>query len=415
MSFLIKRNPPWAWSGWYDQFSRPPESPLKQPWQKWGTNLTHEINADNQLHIGHYVFVDVPGGVSYEFEPFTKNYGFEARVWFPANDGLVANSLLVLLMANWAKNYSGSYSQATLVAMAHQPAIDGDTIKVYESASLGVSNTVIGSGAVPTAFYGAWFTVRIWVDNDALVRVWMNDFLVVQAMLNGSFRTAPGKRGLNIAAERKDAWLDWIKWFDRPTDFVLPGMSELFFDNFNRTNGAVGNGWTQIGTDAAIVSNSWSTTGATNGGRGLLRDSGITNGAQQIEGVIGGNIAPNDTTANGLILRSNASGTEGLIARFARTAVRISRFSSSLSGGSITYSHGPIDTTSLNLQDGDVCRFSCNGNTAWVDVNGVRSAMAQVSVTELPTTNSWMGAFVQRANDANSASWNSLRLMQAAL
>jgi len=417
MGFLIRRNLPLAWAGWYDTFDRPPESPPQQPWAKWGNSgLNHEINSLQELHIASAPFPDNFGGMSYEFEPYTQDYGFEAEVWFPVSGLLTAQWIDLYLMANWAKNFRGVYSQATAIMVSSQPAIDGHTMKIREYSSVGLSWRDVASGPTPTSLSGNYFTWKVWVDGDSLVRVYMNDTLVCQGMLNGSYRTGPGKRGLNLWCCRCDSWYRWIKWYDRPTDFPdsLPFTTQSY-DDFTAPDGDAtalsARGWTTFGSDQGIRNNTYSTTGTTNGNRAILKNTGITNGAQRVEGVIGGNINPNPDVHSGLILRGNSAGTAGLMAKFESNSVQISRFTSSLSGGSITYADGPINTTGISIGSGATCAFECNGNYAWAEVNGVKVCQAQVNTTALPTTNSWCGAHVQRSG-SDSASWNDLRIME---
>ncbi|WP_127516024.1 hypothetical protein [Nocardia sp. FDAARGOS_372] len=110
-------------------------------------------------------------------------------------------------------------------------------------------------------------------------------------------------------------------------------------------------------------------------------------------------------------MRGNAEGTLGLIGTFADNDLRIARYTSILSGGTVeavTY----VTTADYGILDNNLpVAFCANGQFAWLEIDG--EVVLLCEITNGPT-GSWMGARVQR-DGVNSASWNSIRLMEAAL
>ncbi|WP_280389327.1 hypothetical protein [Nocardia wallacei] len=406
--FLLRRNLPWAWAGWIDDFNRPVQNPIRQPWKRFGSGGGGDLNALQELHIQSYGDPALAGGVSYEFEPFSPNYGFEAEIWFPAT-GIVAQSFWVYLMNNWAKiGGSLAFKQITAIGCVHQVA-DGDTVKVYQIPNLGASGDVIGSGAAPTAFNGNYFRLKFFVEADRWVRCWMNDIFVCQAQLSDAYKTSPGHRGLNLNALRTDAWVRWVKWFDRPSSLPPAGVwQSIFYDDFAGASGNLNgvNGWTQLGANAGVTSGWWATSGTDDGSRAIIRDTGLATGRMRVEGTIR---SPNSVADCSLYARVNGSGgTQAVAANIYSNKVYISRLSGSMTSPS--WSDYIAVTSGISIGDGDRITFSVYGDVAWIEQNGTPIAYAGNINAAVPVANSWAGARVSRASFNNSGSWDDIRI-----
>lgn len=409
--FLLKRSPPWAWAGWIDDFNRPVEVPIQQPWGLWGSSGGAEINNLQEMRVINSTRdLMLAGGPSYEFMPFTPNYGIEYEVWWPSSTGFVADALMLFLMENYSK-VGRSLSNLTIVGLWNRPAIDGQTVKIstlpgYPSS---VDFTHLASGASPVAFNGNAVHLKILVDADALVRCYVNNQIVCQALLTGDYKTGPGRRGVNISSFGPDAWFRWIKVYDRPSIIPNPdAWISQFYDDFNRANGAPGNGWTQMGAEGQIVSGSYSMTGGTNGSRAIIRNTGVTTGRQRVEAIAGGANGVSDTRDSSLVLRCNAEGTQGLSLNFFSNHAYLARFSTSLNGGSVTF-HDFVDT-GVTVNNGDKLAFSAIGDTAWGEINGNIVIIAGNVSAVVPETNSYAGLRVERDGDY-SHSWNDFRFL----
>lgn len=405
MSFLIRRNLPWAWAGWVDDFNRPPENPIKQPWGHFGDGSRAVLNSANEMHMPANYSSTIGGGESYEFQPFTPNFAMEWEMWWPV-EGLAAQYFNLCIMENWAK-VGPSFADSVLIRCRHAPVVGADDVHIIEFDGLMSSGNDLAGASSPVPYYGNSVTLKVLIDNDALCRVYINGLARCQAQLTPSHRPHPGKRGLNFFNNALcDAWIRWAKIYDRPTDFPLSSLwVNSFYDDFNRTPGAVGNGWTQVGANAAIANNSWSATGTSNSSTGLIRDTGITGGSQRIEAIAGGNNAPNASADSSLILRCNAAGTEGLAANFFSGHIYLSRWTGSLSSPTFAdFVHTPA-----TIAAGDKLQFSTVGDYAWIEVNDVLVCQAQL-FGAVSSSNSWAGLRVERSG-SNSHSWNDARIL----
>ncbi|WP_157115042.1 hypothetical protein [Nocardia niwae] len=410
MSFLIRRNLPLAWAGWYDSFDRAIENPVKRPWVHLGDGTVADINSLHELHIPQNFGTVNGGGESYEFQPFTPNWGLEYEVWFPV-EGLAAQSLAVYFTDSWSK-IGGTFLNCVGIRLMHAPAIGGDLIQYVEFENVMTVTGTPFAWSSPVGYFGNSITLKLWIENDEWVRVWLNNIYVGSKMISPTFKLGPGRRCVRfLNGALCDAWIRWIDHYDR-TSSIPPKTvwTSIFYDDFNRSDGVVDNGWTQIGTDAAIQNNSWSTTGTTDGSRGLIRDTGITGGKVRVEATVGGNIGPNGNADSSLVLCSNAAGTQGLSANIFSNKVYLSRFSSALSGNPPTFTDFDSVTSGVTVTSGDVLAFSVHDGIGWLEKNGTPILYAGNIHGVVPATNSYAGLRVERASSNNSNSWNDVRI-----
>lgn len=404
--FLLRRNKPWAWAGWLDDFNRPTENPIRQPWGQWGNNSPGVLNIAHELQLPPASGTNL-GGVSYEHQPFTAHYGMEFNVWWPVI-GAGESALSLFIMQNWAK-VGVNWNNTLGVRLFHQPVGSGDTIRIQQWATLTSFSNDVAVGTSPVAFNGNDLTLRVWVDDDRFIRVWMNDILTAWGTLLPAYSTSPLRRGMNFMNQAAvPAYFRWIKIYDRPSSFPSDShWVEQFSDDFDRANGAVGNGWTVHDAAGQIVTNSYATTGTTAGSRAIIRDGSNATGRVRIEATVGGATAPNNSADASLILCANAAGTEGLAATVYASGLFIGRFSGSLTSPSFNFMTS--QTVGVTLTSGDVVAFSVYDGVGWLEVNGVRRLYYQDINVVVPASNTWFGLMVERANSANSHSWNDVR------
>lgn len=402
--FLLRRNLPWAWAGWTDDFDRAPENPVRQPWKHWGDGANGYINSNEELILPENYNSVTGGGESYEFQPFTENFGTELDLSVPA-DGALAQYFNIFIVENWSK-IGVNYAQILCIRIRHRiGAAGGDDIGILEFDSwMSESNRLVTAPLPP--LISTPLLVRIHVDNDMLVRVYVNDVFTLQAQPRASHRSGPGRRGLNIFnGTLADARIRRVRLYDRPTDlgYKVRWNRTVFEDDFNRADGPVGNGWTQHGADAGIVSGFWAKTTGNDNSVGLVRDTGVTHGAQRIEAIIG---VPDDERDSSLVLRTNAAGTEGISANFYSGGIYLAKFTGSLENPTFA----DFTSTGMTINAGDTVALSTNGEGAWVEVNGQIVLMAHMNGL-VPGTNSYAGLRVERSSFANSAAWNSVKIL----
>lgn len=415
MSFLLKRSPDLAWAGFLDSFDRPPESPAARPWVHLGDGTQADINPLYELHIPSNYNTANGGGPSYEFQPFTASWGFDATFWYPVN-GVASQGFSFFITDSWAR-VGAKFQNVIGVRLIHQtPAAGGDILQIGQLATPVSAVTNRGQWASPVTFDGTTLSLRVWVDDDQFVRVWLNGTFVGFAVVTPDYRTGPDRRCIRILNSALcDVWLRDLFAYDRRPDAPLDAAwSSTFYDSFDRANGPVANGWTEIGSNSAarIVGNSWAINGTADGTRGILRDSGITTGAQRIEGTIGGANPPDGTRSAALVVRGNQAGTTGLCVNVFAGALYLAKFTTSLASTPAMTDYAAI--TNYTVAAGDHVILSTRDGWAWVEVND-RVVLAVPDIdSKVPAAQSWCGAKVERKQFFNSGSWNDLRIYGAA-
>ncbi|MET8430176.1 hypothetical protein [Nocardia sp. NPDC004860] len=410
MSFLLRRTAR-AWAGWRDLdalHSRPDENPVQPPWRQTNNSRTVWLE-NNVLKINDGLSTPMQlGGVSYWQMPFTQNWGCEMDLNIDGN---------IIQEQFWAACISPSWTSVAFTDLKELPMIaiyrgvfsSTASIRILVYHDLNFHDTLASTQEYSGLMNRSTYRLTILVDRDRLVRVYVSGTFVFQYWLSTALKAGPGRRALNFL-NQTSAWSEQSNFvlFDQQSDFqsVAP-WSSVFYDDFNRANGAVSNGWTQQGTNAGIVGNSWSVTGTADTNVGLIRDTGMTSGIQRVEGVIGGNLPPSSGADASLILRAKSDGSEGLSANFYAGHIYLSRFTGGLTNPTYT---DYMDTAEVTVPNGATVAFSCTNQAAWIEVNGQIVLMADVN-NKVTTSNSWGGLRVSQKSGNNSASWNDVRLL----
>ncbi|WP_280429564.1 hypothetical protein [Nocardia brasiliensis] len=403
--FLVRRNRPLAWQGYYDGFQRGPEFPVKQPWGQWGDmDSSPYLDGSNQL-----VLPSAPnakaGGVSFEFMPFTPCYGHEYQVKWPIF-GPGDQFLQLFIMPNWSI-VGPNFTNTLGVRLMHM-GIGGDSVRIQQWANMASLSSDVASANSPVPLDGSVpLTLKVWVEDDRFAVVWVNGILACQGMLNPAFYTGPGRRGMNLMQfSTTSALYQWANVYDRRPSCPsgerwVPGFS----DDFNRPNGQVDNGWSVFDPAGQIYSGSYATTGGSDGHRAIIRDSGITSGYQRATAVVSSNVDPPNANASaGIFLRANAEGTQALACLVFSDQISIVRMSGSLTNPTWSlYSYANVATN-----PGDRITFSTWGDWAWVEINGERQLYAANVSSAVPASNSFIGLRVSRTPFNDSLSWDSV-------
>ena len=426
MSNLVKRGVPLAWGDWRDfdsTFQHPEETPLASGWNP-SNSPTPAYSLNNELvFAGGSGAAGIPGSWSYEFQPFTANWGIEFDYKATLNlSGAQNGTFYALVGGSWTtRNVVSFFFPPTSLAfrLFHQNPVSGsvDRVELYRinENSLG---SLLASADLPggSSWWGSWHSIRVWFDADKDVRVWIDGQLMIFYTLPSNVRASDGARAFNFIHQIQSqlGYLRNFRLYDRVYDRA---WSSVFYDDFNRANGAVGNGWTVLGSNSSIQSNSYTKTGTTDGSSAILRDSGISNGRVRVEGVVGGSLGINNNADSSLIACSNAIGTQGLSANIFGNKVYISRFSSALSGNPPSFTDLASQTSGVSISNGDTIAFNVRDGIAWIEQNGDVILHATNVHAVVPATNQYAGARVERVGFpgfTNSNSWNSIRLLQAA-
>ncbi|WP_431941689.1 hypothetical protein [Nocardia grenadensis] len=348
------------------------------------------------------------GGVSYERQPFTKNWGTD----FDLNiDGDI------IQLQYWAAAIGPSWNYVGFQNIVGRPMIGVyrnslsavESVRVIVYDNIGSISTLASTPNYTGLMNRNWWRFRLLVDRDRLVRVYQNGGLLLQYWLPQQYAAKLGSRALSFL-NQTTAWSEMknFRTFDHDTIFKTATQwnNQVKYDDFNRANGAVGNGWTVYGSAGQILSNSYATTGTTDGSRAIVVDTGATNGAQRVEAVIGGAIAPGTGADASLVVRCNSDGTEGIMANVYSNSIFLAKFTGSLTSPTMT----DATSTPISISAGDKIALSVVGNGVWVEVNGVVVLLAD-AVNQVPLTNSCAGVRVSRRSFSNSASWNDCRIL----
>ncbi|TDP29747.1 hypothetical protein [Nocardia ignorata] len=411
MSFLVRRNVPRAWAGYQDNFTTYPEGDVigqtYWPWVHLGGGRSYINNLD-ELVVTEQVVNDDGRGPSYAWQPFTPNWGFECEVWYPV-EGIDNQHFFVVFTDSWSKVAPTKFQKAAAVGFKHELG-GADNMAYAEFPDMFTPFGNLHTWAPPGgAFFGRTLNLRVWCENDEWLRIWLNGTYVGSAMPSAQYKLGPTRRAVRLVNRSYcNAWVRKIDHYDRPS--TIPPMSvwsSIFYDDFNRADGAVANGWTQLGTDAAIVSGHYKNTATTtdvNRSVGLIRDVGNLDGRARIEAVV----RNATSTADGsLMLFCNAAGTQALVANIYSNHIYLGRMTSAVNG---TPSFFDFQDRAAVVNNGDKIAFTVYDEICWLEINGTKVVYAGNVHNVVPRTNPYAGLRVSRDGTATSVQFDDVRI-----
>lgn len=407
MSFLLRRNLPLAFAEWHDDFSTYAVGPIVQPWVHLGDGTPADINSLGQLHIPQNYLTVNAGGESYEFEPFTPAWGIEMEFLFPVT-GIASQTFSMYLTDSWAK-IGGTFQNCVGIRMIHAPVAGGDLVQVIEFADALSVNGSLAQWSSPVIFNGNTLRLTVWVDDDQWIRCWLNGTYLGSVLItDATYKFGDTRRCVRfLDAALCDVVITEIDHYDRPPDFpsLNSWTDQIFADDFARADGAVGNGWTQYGTDAQLTSGVWVHTGGTDDSCAIVRDTGIASNPVRITGTIR---SPNGTADCSLLLLVDPSGPAALGANVYNNKVYLSVLSGSLT--SPTWHDLGSRTTGVSVATGDQIGLGVYGNAAFLEVNGERVAYAIDIGSAISLANAGAGARVSHRSFNTSGGWDDIRI-----
>lgn len=401
MSFLLRRSKALVLAGWYDDFTSYPVGNIVAPWVHLADGSTATINSSAQLVLPSNFSSTNGGGESYEWQPFTPNWGIDINLT-NAVSGAAAQQMFIMFTDSWTE-IGGAFQNMAGIALKHAPAAGGDTIVVYELPQIFASGTTLASWTSPVA-YGGTLTVRIWVDDDQYLRVFVNGTYVGGTLISSStYKFGPNRRCIRTLNECLNSVLfNTLYHYDRATSFPANVWSQTFHDNLTSSGG----GWTQIGSGGALSGSGWQQSSSSDGSNAIIRDTGNTSLKQRVTATVSG--TPTSSADAGLMLGGNSTGTNGYTCNFYSNAVYISEYTTSLSGNPPTM-HDFASNTNVTISNGDVLTFSIYGDYAWVEQNGNRICYAgTISPNSVPSGGSWGGARVSHKSSNYSSGFSDI-------
>ncbi|WP_128145408.1 hypothetical protein [Nocardia africana] len=399
-----------AWSDLDAYHARPNENPIQPPWKRTNSSRTVQL-VSNQLVIADALETPFQvGGVSYEMMPFTRNYGCEYDLHIDGN--IVQQQFWAMAISpSWAKVGFSDLINLPMVAIWRDVASTTQNIRIIIYRSLAQIDTLAQSSSVGGLINNQWYRLKMLVERDRLIRVYVNDTFLFAYWLPQQYKSGPLARGINMLNQTTNpAYVKNFVLYDRQSDFptmVEADWATVKSDEFDRPDGAVGNGWVQVGADAGIVGGKWGSTGTANGSRALLTNTGATDGVQRVVGKFGS--APNSTADSSLLLRVSSDGTTGLAANFYNGRIYLARFTGGLANPTMV----DYQSDAANLNGTETVAFACDAQHAWIEVNGATAVMADLN-NQVPVADSWAGARVERTSGTNSPSWDRLSVFRRA-
>lgn len=423
--YLLKRGRALAKQGWKADLSVN-QNPPQQPWKPWGDSTPADITS-GKLWIrdsGSFWSLGPRGGWGTEFVPLTANWGMEwtmdmnsvgflggarnfnlyiGKNWINGGDPTAVKYLVSIKWENYqtedsngntVQNYAVSFYLDDLNSALDQP----------RKVSYDMGNA--------TNFY-AIHTWRIKVIDDNTFVLWIDGvvrmvYTIPASLEGGGFLRGPGLRATAMRASFQEAGISdlWIY------DYVLPPptwSADIFYDNFNRSNGAPGNGWATVGSNVVVISNSLGLDSGflSDGSRGAWRNANpLSTGNMRLSVTVGGAHAVASAQGSSVIGRMNAAGNLGIALNIFSNRLYISRFSGSLS--SPTFSDYGTDAVTIN--NGDVLDFCFNDDECWVERAGATLLYVDGINAHSPETNRYYGARFNRGAFVNSCAFNDYRV-----
>jgi len=422
--YLLKRGRALSKQGWKPDLSVNQNPPL-QPWRPWGDMTNADITGGKLIirDSGSFWGLGPRGGWGSEYFPLTGNWGLEWSMNMNSIGILGGRTFSIYLGKNWV--YGGdptAVKYQVLFRWEHYTTEDseGETEDHYAaSLFLDDKDSVIDSPRKATYDMGSLsnlmnpHTWRIKCVNDNTLILWMDGivrwvYTIPASLEGGGFLRGPGLRAQAMRASFCEAEIE--NWYIY--DYVLPPPtwdSDLFYDNFNRSDGAPANGWTTVGSNVTITSNSLgiSTGFLSDGSRGAWRNaSPATSGDMRLSVTVGGTHGVSSAQASSVIGRMNAAGNLGIALNIFSNKLYIAKFSGSLSSPTFV----DYGTDNVTISNGDVLDFCFNDDECWVERGGVTLLYADGINAHSPATNWYYGLRFSRGAFVNSNSFNDFRL-----
>ena len=422
MSFLLRRNRPLAYSGWYDDFNRADEDPIKQPWGANGGFATAKVRLKNNALEQDAGYLAPLGAVSYEFQPFTKNWGFEFNLLALAG-GLGAQQFQVFLGGSWAKQEGGFVNSSALQFFYRTGGLT-NIFGIYEFKDIVTVGRALQQNNLPGG--SAWWynahNIRGWVDDDRHVRVWIDGKLWAAGSFKGAHVMSEGRRAVNFNNQLlTTSQIDTYKLYDRPTDLLWTPV--LYEDNFNRPNNAsLGADWAKLGrTGTAIATNSLAYTSTADNPSWANNVNPMPTPDCRIATIVGGHRAPvnaeNYMRYQRINARINPGRTNFISAWWSREKMALVRGKVQMNNTAYPSNGWDLiddqENGSYPILDGDEIALCLKGNDAWIEHNGDMRMGADITgLTDLSNDRGW-GLGLDRANFASSGSFDNVTYQSA--
>ena len=424
MAYYRKRSRPLAKQGWKPDLSVN-QNPPQQPWQPWGDMTPAEI-VDGKLVIrdsASFFGIGPRGGWGTEYSPLTANWGIEWTMKLTDVSIVSQDYFTMYLGKNWvyggdptAVKYQVSFKWEHYVTTDSNDNTDHHwevSMWLDDKDSSIDGPRKVSFDLLNSTVYYATHNWRIKCINDNTFVLWMDGvvkfvYTIPASLESGGFLRGPGLRSQAMRAAFCDAELS--NYFVYDVFQPAPTWSaDEFYDNFNRANGAPGNGWTTVGSDVVVNSNSLGLAGGflSDGSRGAWRSANpASSGDMRISVTLGGAHGVNGSWDSSVVGRMNSAGNLGICLDIFSDEIRIAKFTGSLSSPTFTQ----LGADDLTLNNGDVVDLCFNDDECWVEYNGQVLLYVDGINAHSPETNRHYGARFERGSFVNSVAFNDYRV-----
>lgn len=427
MAYYRKRSKPLAKQGWRPDFGTN-QNPPQQPWKSWGDSTPADITSGS-LWIrdsGSLFDLGPRGGWGTEFSPITANWGMEFGL--NLNDTSLAGtgSFTMFIGKNWVNNENPtSVKYQVSLKWEQYTTGTGENQETHYGMSLWLDDkdSAIDSPRKVTYDMGslsnllAFHTWRFKIVNDNTIIMWMDGvvrwvYTIPASLEGGGFLRGPGLRSVAMRAFFFEAEITNPSTGPMFYDYLLPPpswSSDVFYDNFNRANGAPANGWTTVGSDVVINSNSLGLAGGllSDGNRGAWRSGApLATGNMRLSVTLGGAHGVSSAQDSSVVGRMNSAGTLGICLNIFSNKIYIAKFTGTLSSPTFT----DLGMDELTLNNGDVVSFIIHGDEAWAEYAGEILLYVDGIAAHSPETNRYYGARFKRGAFVNSVAFNDFRV-----
>lgn len=461
MGFLVRRGKR-AVAGWSDDFNRPNESPVLEPWQFWGDQAAYAL-VDQRLRLaaeGQSRGGNFDGGIAFEHQPLTPTWVVEfvrSSIGTTTKSKSNETKQAIFLDKNWTE---GGNASSTLYQVAieleskytpeEEPDENGDGGKAEKmdyyiristrdkvnTTQVWVFTIAVSIGgdteSVTASVWAAALKLRFHIYNDRYIVGYVNDTQRLFAdMYDPNFRFGPKKRSANFAqVSGLVASIDEFKTYDLPESNQWREIwAEIFYDSFDRNNSTtVGNGWTQTSGNSWGVWNKALSMyggpfdGGTDGFRQVRRNTGSTD--MKVEFVLGGvnegTSSLSDQTPVYVLGRLSADGKRGLCVYIQEKTLTLTGFSwTGVLSNVPVLDPAPFFTGIENaflpaIPRGTRYSITISGDKMWLTNETLGRVVAFKegvnSIVPASSGNTWAGAVIMRNFARNSISIGEIRL-----
>ncbi|WP_328660337.1 hypothetical protein [Nocardia salmonicida] len=362
------------------------------------------------------------GGWGSEYFPLTANWGIEWTMKITDTSIVSQDYFTIFLGKNWV--YGGDPTATKYqvsLKWEHYVTTSGDTTDHHFVASMWLDDKDSGIDVerkvafdmVNTGTYYATHNWRVKCINDNTFVLWMDGivrwvYTIPASLEGGGFLRGPGLRAQAMRSAFCDTEIE--NWFVYDYVGTAPvWSSDVFYDNFNRSNGAPGNGWTTVGSDVVINSNSLGLAGGllSDGNRGAWRSGApLSTGNMRLSVTLGGAHGLSNAQDSSVIGRMNSTGTLGIALNIFGNKIYIAKFTGTLSSPTFT----DLGMDALTLNNGDVLDYVITGDEAWVEYAGQVLLYVDGINAHSAESNRGYGVRFKRGAFVNSVAFNDFRV-----